>query len=67
VFLAAVALLLDMPKVFFVFGIMALSFEVMRANSLSSERREQMHQCIKDGGQWVQYSRSGFECVRSER
>ena len=66
-FLAAAALLLDMPKVFFVFGLMALSFEAMRANSLSSDQREQMHQCLKDGGQWLQYSRSGFECVKADR
>jgi uncharacterized membrane protein len=57
----------------FVLGIIAViaafslaAIEDEQAKKAQSEyQREQMHQCLKDGGQWVQYSRSGFECVRA--
>ncbi len=42
---------------------LAVLSEAYRGKELNAE----MHQCLKDGGQWVQYSRSGFECVRAER
>jgi uncharacterized membrane protein len=66
-FCALIAVIFDMQRIFAVFGIIAILFSQLYSNATASEQREQMHQCLKDGGQWMQYSRSGFECVRAER